>query len=112
MWYQVRPLRRAIYSRLNCGSVLEILPHWDPKKTGDERATIRKELVEPQNEFDKLLDSPREAFQEFFGDAEKPENVSELEWKNHVFSQKSVIADLCVWAKPNLDHLDILRSLL
>ena len=110
--YQVRPLRQAVYSRLNCGSVLEILPHWDPKKTGDERATLLKELVEPHDEFDKLLDSPREAFEEFFGDEEKPENVSELEWRNHVFSEKSVIADLCVWTREDLDYLDLLRSLL
>ena len=92
--------------------MLEILPHWDPKKTGDERATILKDLVESDDELDKLLDSPREAFDKFFGDEEKPENVSELEWKNHVFSQKSVIADLCVWARKDLDYLDVLRSLL
>ena len=110
--YQVRPLRQAVYSRLDCGSVLEILPHWDPEAPEDRRATLLKELVEPQNEFVKLLDSPREAFEEFFGDEEKPENVSELQWKNHVFSQKSVIADLCVWAREDQDYLDLLRSLL
>ena len=106
---KVRPLRQVVYSRLNCGSVLEILPHWKPE---DKIATLQEKLVESNDELDKLLDSPREAFDKFFGDEEKPENVSELEWKNHVFSEKSVIADLCVWAKPHRDHLDILRSLL
>ena len=91
---------------------MEILPHWDPEAPEDRRATLLKELVEPQDDLDRLLDSPREAFEEFFGDEEKPETVSELQWKNHVFSQKSVIADLCVWTRPDLDFLDILRSLL
>jgi len=109
---KVRPLRQAVYSRLDSGSVLEILPHWDPEAPEGERATILEELVEPNDELVKLLDSPREAFDKFFGDAEKPEIVSELEWRNHVFSQKSVIADLCVWTREDLDYLDVLRSLL
>ena len=77
--------------------------------------------MEPDDKLEKLLDSPRDAFKEFFGDEEKPENVSELQWRNHVFSQKSVIAHLCVWAKERSDaephqenpnYLDLLRSLL
>ena len=112
----MRPLRQAVYSRLNCGSVLEEIPQWDPNAAEDKRS-FPEELVEPDDKLDKLLDSPRDAFEKFFGDEEKPENVSELQWKNHVFSQKSVIAHLCVWApreaEPHQEnYLDLLRSLL
>ena len=103
----MRPLRQAIYFRLNCGSVLEILPHWDP-----DAAEGKRKIVELDDKLDNLLDSPREAYEEFFGDEKKPENVFELEWKNHIFCKKSVIAELCVWARPDLDYLELLRSFL
>ena len=108
----MRPLRQAVYSRLGSGSVLEILPHWDPLAPEERRATLLKDLVEPDGKLVELLDSPEEAFQHFFGETEKPGNLSPLEWRNHVFSQKSVIAELCAWAGQDRDYLDILRSLL
>ena len=38
-------------------------------------------------------------------------NVSEEEWRTHIFSQKSVIAKLCAWANGSREYLDILAEL-
>ena len=94
-----RPLRQALYSRLNCGPVLERIAHWDPTSG----AAILKEVVEPDNTLDHLLDNPREAFERICGssiDKRKPEYTEE-EWSTHIFSHKSVIAKLCAWTTTN-----------
>ena len=102
-----RPLRQALYWRMNYGPVLEKLAHWDPG-TG---ATFLEEIVEPDNSLDTLLDSPREAFQEIFGDCVRNPEVSKSEWRIHVFSQKSVIAELCAWSNPGRGILEILSDI-
>ena len=101
---QARPLRQALYWRMNYGPVREKLAHWDPG-TG---ATFIEEIVEPDNSLDTLLDSPREAFQEIFGDSRRSKEMSEIKWRTHVFSQKSVIAELCAWSNPSRGILEIL----
>ena len=99
-----RPLRQALYSRLNCGPVLERLAHWDPT-TG---ATILEEVVQPCNALQHLLDSPGKAFEEIFAGCLRSPEMSEVQWRSHVFSQKSVIAELCAWNNSGPGFLDIL----
>ena len=99
-----RPLRQALYWRLDCGPVLERLAHWDPT-TG---ATILEEVVLPCPTLHHLLDSPGEAFEEIFAGCLKNPEMSEVQWRSHVFSQKSVIAELCAWSNSGLSFLDIL----
>ena len=102
-----RPLRQAVYWRLDYGPVLERLAHWD-HSTG---ATFLEEIVEPDNSLDHLLERPREAFQEIFGDCRRNPEVSETEWRTHVFSQKSVIAELCAWTSSSKGILEILGDI-
>ena len=102
-----RPLRQAVYWRLDYGPVLERLAHWD-HSTG---ATFLQEIVEPDNSLDHLLERPREAFQEIFGDCRRNPEVSETEWRTHVFSQKSVIAELCAWTSSSRGILEILGEI-
>ena len=77
---------------------------WDPV-TG---ATFLQELIHPDNTLDHLLDKPREAFHQIFGGCRRNPEISEEEWRNHVFSQKSVIAELCAWTSSSREYLDIL----
>ena len=93
--------------RMNYGPVLERLAHWD-HGTG---ATFLEETVQPDNTLDQLLDHPREAFQEIFGDCSRKPWMSEEVWRGHVFSQKSVIAELCAWSNRERGFLDILADL-
>ena len=107
---QTRPLRQALYARLGYGSVLERIAYWD-STTG---ATFLKEVVEPDNTLDHLLDRPREAFQEIFGDSKNKRNTWEYtdeEWRTHIFCQKSAIAKLCAWTNPGRGYLDILGDI-
>ena len=92
---------------MNYGPVLERLAHWD-HGTG---ATFPEEIVEPDNSLDQVLDNPREAFQEIFGDCRRNPEVSLTEWRNHIFNQKSVIAELCAWTSPSKGILEILREI-
>ena len=104
-----RPLRQALYSRMDYGPVLERLAHWDPI-TG---ATFIKEVVEPDNTLHHLLDNPKKAFKKIFGESinkMKPEYTEE-EWRTHVFCQKSAIAKLCAWANPSRGYLNILGEI-
>ena len=40
-----------------------------------------------------------EAFKKIFGPSlNNTKNYPEIEWKNHIFCQKCVIAELCAWA--------------
>ena len=103
-----RPLRQALYWRLNCGPVLERLAHWDPVTT---RATFLEEVVEPNNTLDQLLDNPLDAFQQIFCDCRRRPEIAEEEWRGHVFSQKSVIAELCAWNNRDDGFLNILGQL-
>ena len=68
----------------------------------DPDKIIEKEVVQPDSRLDHLLDSPREAFEEIFGDCERPaeSSISDPDWRNHVFCQKTVIAELCAWQCP------------
>ena len=102
-----RPLRQALYWRLDCGPVLERLATWDPN-TGP---TFIQEVIKPDNTLDHLLYKPGEAFQQIFGDCLKNPEISQGEWRNHVFSQKSVIAELCAWTSSSRGYLDILAEL-
>ena len=95
-----------MYWRKGYGPVLEIIAHWDKKPRFIEEA------VEPDSSLDYLLDSPREAFLHIFSDNKQPRDISEAEWKNHIFCQKCVIAELCAWTNPQRGYLDILEELL
>ena len=95
---QARPLRQALYWRMESGPVLEVVANWheDPDKI------IEKEIVQPDHKLDHLLDKPGEAFRQIFGGCQRPSDrsISELDWRNHVFCQKTVIAELCTWTCP------------
>ena len=102
---QARALRQAAYQRMNYGPVLEIIAQWD------ERPTFTEDLVQPDDTLDHLLDSPREAFQHLFPTTSRSPGVSEAEWRNHVFSQKCVVAELCAWTSPEREYLEILGEI-
>lgn len=103
-----RPLRRALYSKMEYGCVFESLAHWDPEKG----ATFLEELVYPDETLAHLLDDPKKAFQEVFGaHGEKNPEVSDQLWQAHIFSQKTVIAELCAWAHPTKGLLEILKEI-
>ena len=102
---QARALRQAVYQRMNYGPVLEIIAHWE------ERPTFTEDLVQPDDTLDHLLDSPREAFQHLFPTTTRSPGISEAEWRNHVFSQKCVVAELCAWTSPERGYLEILGEI-
>ena len=90
---QARELRRALYSRIREDNVLEIIANWNNK------AEFPKEIVTADDTLDHLLDAPVEAFKKIFGPSMKnTKNYPATEWKNHIFCQKCVIAELCSWA--------------
>ena len=106
-YLQARPLRQALYSRLNLGPVLERLTHWDPN-TG---FTTLEEVVQPDNTLKHLLNSPKTAFKEIFGASKRKVEYSEEEWRTHVLSQKSVVAEHFFFTNPSLGYLNILREI-
>lgn len=57
-------------------------------------------MVSPDNAMDPLLDDPDRAFDVIFGGRVKPEDMSDLQWKNLVFAQRSIVWELCVAAQP------------
>ena len=93
-----------MYHRMGYGPVLEIIANWDNKPT------FTKETIHPDSSLDHLLDSPRQAFKEMFGDCRRRPGTSEVEWRNHVFSQKCVIAEICAWTSQH-SYLDILAQI-
>ena len=103
---QARGLRQAMYERKGYGPVLEIIAHWD------QEPTFTEDEVFPDGELDRLLDSPREAHQHIFPASERTPESSVAKWKNHIFCQKCVIAELCAWSsKTGEGFLDILDTL-
>ena len=91
------------------GPVMEVLANWHE----DPEQIILKEIVQPDNKLLDLLDSPREAFEQIFGECQRPPDltISDLDWKNHVFCQKTVIAELSAWTSP-ANYIKILDELL
>ena len=75
-------------------------------------ATFLEEILEPDNSLDQLLDRPREAFQEIFGDCSRNPEVSETQWRTQVINQKSGIAGLCVWTSSSRGIVEILGEIL
>ena len=93
---QARELRRALYSRIGKDNVLEIIANWN------KEAEFKQEIVTANGALNYLLDDPLKAFKKIFGPSLKnTKNYPEIEWKNHIFCQKCVIAELCAWAGCN-----------
>ena len=88
---QARPLRQAMYKRKGYSPVLEVIAHWN------QRPTFTNDTVHPDGRLDYLLDSPRRAFHHIFPATRRSAGVSEIDWRNHIFCQKCVIAELCAW---------------
>ncbi len=88
----VRPLRQALYHRLNVEvGITETFPTWvDGQVVWDEQ------IVFADSKFEYLLDKPKEALQEFWNNTQKPDGVSKHDWDKHVFSFRSVVFELCV----------------
>ena len=61
-----------------------------------------KDVVLADDSLDGFLDNPVEAFEKVFGASSRnTQNYPEVEWKNHIFCQKIVIAQLCAWTGCN-----------
>eukprot|EP00092_Neocalanus_flemingeri_P062627 GFUD01075580.1.p1 GENE.GFUD01075580.1~~GFUD01075580.1.p1 ORF type:complete len:368 (+),score=78.46 GFUD01075580.1:58-1161(+) len=90
-----RSLRQGLYQRMGYGAVMEVIANWNERQGEPE---FQEDLIQPSSALDQCLDNPRRAFMAVFENTRRSENISIDEWKNHVFSQKSVIAELCAWA--------------
>ena len=76
-----------------------MIANWDEEL---EQAEFTKDVVSADDSLDYLLDDPEKAFKKIFGPGSRNiENYPEMDWKNHVFCQKIVIAQLCAWAGSN-----------
>ena len=95
-----------MYQRMGYGPVLEVIANWENRPNFFPEA-----VVQPDGALDSLLNSPRRSFQQIFGGCRRGGATSEAEWRNHVFSQKCVVAEICAWASPGRDYLDILREI-
>ena len=95
-----------MYQRMGYGPVLEVIANWENRPN-----FFAEEIIQPDGALAPLLNSPRRAFQQIFGDCRRGRGVSEAEWRNHVFSQKCVLAEICAWASPGRDYLHILREI-
>lgn len=106
---KARKLRQAVYSRLNCGPVLETFACWNKE---ERRAVFPELLVKPDINLDSLVSDPVRAFHEIFGSEKREAGVADLGWKNHLFCQAIVIAELCAWGTGSdlFDNLEILRG--
>ena len=106
---KARKLRQAVYSRLNCGPVLETFACWNKVKPGprlllynfqdqyqeERRAEFPELLVKPDINLDSLLSDPVRAFHEIFGSEKREAGVADLGWKNHLFCQVIYSRTLC-----------------
>ncbi|KAJ3332748.1 hypothetical protein HDU76_013233 [Blyttiomyces sp. JEL0837] len=114
--FLVRPLRKALYARckeaaailesnpetkyltLSASSfdeAIEILPSWDQTS---QSVVWSNDIVTPDASLDSLLDDPQKAFDALVPSTmrTKPNsNVSDTQWKNHLFSIRTLIYDLC-----------------
>ena len=98
---KARKLRQAVYSRLNCGPVLETFACWNKVNLvprlllynlydgyqEERRAEFTEVLVKPDSNLDSLLSDPVRAFHEVFGSEKREAGVGDLDWKNHLFCQ-------------------------
>eukprot|EP00090_Calanus_glacialis_P010911 TRINITY_DN19388_c0_g1_i1.p1 TRINITY_DN19388_c0_g1~~TRINITY_DN19388_c0_g1_i1.p1 ORF type:complete len:442 (+),score=94.69 TRINITY_DN19388_c0_g1_i1:119-1327(+) len=105
----VKPLRQAVYSRLKLGLVHEVYPTWRNRVVWVSEDTAEDPAL------DRLLDNPLAAVREMFEHQKKPggpeTKKKNLLWKNHLFGQKLVVAELCAWAR-GLDVADVLDQFL
>merc|ERR1719300_476936 len=89
-YYRVRPLRQCLYEKLGILSVKENILLWDEVK----KAHWSREDVLSDNQNSNLLDYPKQAFQAIFGKpCENTKNYPKIQWRNHIFSQKFVVAE-------------------
>ena len=95
-----------MYLRKDYGPVVEVIASWENRPD-----FFLEETIQPDGGLDHLLDSPRRAFQQIFGGCRRGWAISEADWKNHVFSQKCVVAEICAWASRDRGYLDILREI-
>ena len=95
-----------MYRRMGYAPVLEVIADWEKRPN-----FFPEEIIQPDGALDHLLDSPRRAFQQIFGGCRRGPGISEAEWRNHVFSQKCVVAEICAWACRDRGYLDILGEI-
>ncbi|KAI9004958.1 hypothetical protein DFJ74DRAFT_646842 [Hyaloraphidium curvatum] len=92
------PLRQAVYSRIlgSASVITEVFPEWDSLSG---KVQYRSHDVVPDPSLDALLDRPKEALEHIFRTeslaSEKPEDVSELMWENHLYSLHAITFELC-----------------
>ena len=73
-----------------------MIANWDEEL---KQAEFTKDVVFADDSLDGFLDNPAKAFEKIFGPRSRnTRNYPELDWKNHIFCQKIVIAQLCAWA--------------
>ena len=95
-----------MYRRMGYGPTLEVIANWEKRPN-----FFPEEIIQPDGALDPLLNSPRRAFQQIFGGCRRGRGISEAEWRNHVFSQKCVLAEICAWVSPGRHYVDILREI-
>ncbi|KAK3815321.1 MAG: hypothetical protein J3Q66DRAFT_344315 [Benniella sp.] len=86
----VRPLRQAYYAHLGLeSSVLETFPLFDGQVRWDESQ------VPPDDSMKDLLSDPKKAYDYFFKDMKRPQDVSDKDWNNHVYATYAVVFEFC-----------------
>ena len=88
-----RCLRQGLYQEMGYGTVMEIIANWNQEQGKPE---FQQNLVQPWDYmFHLFLGNPQRAFAIVFGEQRRPLNICSDKWRNHIFSQKCVIAELC-----------------
>jgi len=95
-YLQVRPLRQALYSKLGIEVVREEILLWDEAlKDG----VWSVEDVPADEKMENLLSDPKKAYEVIFGNTANVFNYPDILWKNHIFSQMVVVAEVCMQHK-------------
>lgn len=104
-----RCLRQGLYQTMGYGKVMEIIANWDAPSSTPE---FKENLTKPSSDMKHLLEDPKRAFKTVFGKQKRIDYISSNDWRNHVFSEKSVIAELCAWATGGniMDTMNLLMT--
>lgn len=90
-----RPLRQALYCRIGQESVRECICTWNMDKKEGEWL---EENVVADDTLDHLLDDHNGAVENLFGHEKRPSHCTNVAWNNHLFAQKTVVAEISAWA--------------
>jgi hypothetical protein len=86
--------------------VKEEFPIWN---LSNNQVEWQVDEVSPSPDFDHLLDNPKDAFNTFFSSLQKPKNVSDINWLNHLYASKVVVYEILCGVDTNRSLLDLLE---